>query len=150
MMIEMQVDDLPRLREMGRSFFREGRLPGRFNPESFERMWGVMMEAGASAVFAIEADGDVAGALGATLFPDPASGQLTASELFWYVMPAHRSNPRIGMRLLKAFEAWGKKNGAQRLMMAHELTLMPRRLSEFYKRMGYRAQEVHYLKEVAL
>lgn len=135
--------DLPAIIELGRSFYAEGNLPGRVEPEQVKRSWNLFLATGQGALFVLERDGAVVGALGALIYPDMNDGDLVATEAFWYVMPEHRGG---GIALFNAFEAWASAAGAKRLMMVHLLDLMPKALEKFYIKKGYRPIEIHYIK----
>jgi GNAT superfamily N-acetyltransferase len=139
------VEDLPAIEPLGARFYAEARLPGRFVPAVWAATWQRLLAGGNGALFLLERTGEVCGALGAIIFPDPNDGDLVASEMFWFVAPEARG---AGLRLLGAFEAWAAERGAQRLGMVHLATAGADRLAKLYERRGYRCVQTDYLKEI--
>lgn len=99
-----------------RQFFGEGNLLGALNEKSFVTGVVNMLTSGIG-VFLVYGEPPFEGAIGGVIYPDYATGDLIASELFWYVMPQSRGV--AGVRLLKEFELEVKRKGAKRLMMMH-------------------------------
>lgn len=131
--------------EGGKQFFDEGKLPGGFVPEIFSRNWKNLIERNIGTIIG-SFDGDtITGALGAVLAPDLNNGQTIATECFWFVIDRHRGH---GIALLKEFERWAAFRKAKRVAMIHLHALQPERLSELYQRMGYKAVETNYLKDL--
>jgi len=143
--ITLSADRLEELAKLGAGFYTEGQLPGSFKPEVFVRTWQALLASEAAVCFALEQQGELCGALGAIIYPDPNDGAMVATEMFWYVIPEHR---RHGLRLLKAFEQWASERQARRLCMVHLTRLSPDRLQKLYHARGYRHVESHYLKEI--
>ncbi len=143
--IPLPLDRLTELAVLGSEFYGEGRLPGTFDPVVFTATWQQLLSTGAGGLFVLEEDGKMLGAIGAIAYPCPNNGETIAAEMFWYVRREHRGR---GLRLFDAFEAWAKAKGARRLAMVHLLELTPAALERFYRSRGYRAVEVHYIKEV--
>lgn len=138
--------ELPELARLGKLFYREGALPGKFVPEQFLATWRKFFELGFAAIFALRINEELVGALGAAVLPDPNDGVLVGSEMFWWVAPKARGH---GLSLLNAFEEWAVfEMGARRLGMVHLLSLAPERMGKLYERRGYKATELHYVKEV--
>jgi len=90
-------------------------------------------------------DKEVVGLLAGQIVTDTLSGEATYAELMWFVLKEHRS---CGARLLKFVEDWVKEKGMKRMMMVHMCNGKEDQLREFYKRLGYRPMEVHYIKEL--
>jgi GNAT superfamily N-acetyltransferase len=82
--------------------------------------------------------------LGAIKYPDLQNGKMAATECFWYVHPDSRGR---GTSLLKAYEQWADEQGCKKKIMVHLMDSMSDRLKNLYERKGYRAMEVHYVKE---
>jgi GNAT superfamily N-acetyltransferase len=90
-------------------------------------------------------DGEtLTGMIGVVLFPHHLTGDLTAGEVFWFVRQSARGT--VGMRLLKAAEAWAIEKGAKCLQMSAP----PGSSAEaIYARLGYQAIETTHRKEIA-
>ena len=140
-------DETSLLIESAESFFKEGDLPGGLDVEVFCANWTRLIKNGTGAVLACFDDNDkLIGSLGAVLAPHLCSAKLAAVECFWYVLPEYRGH---GLKLLLEFEKWAIGKGAKLLSMIHMNNLQPESLGKLYDRMGYRAIETNYLKEVA-
>ena len=50
--------------------------------------------------------------------------------------------------MIKAFEAWSKYKGADKMMLATFDKVSPEKLGKVYSRLGYSTQEVQYWKDV--
>lgn len=95
----------------------------------------------------IKAD-KVVGALVGILSPHFMSRDVVAQELFWYVLPEHRSGSD-GIRLLKDFKMWAKAQKASLFVMAtfHQEGANET-LSKLYESQGLKPIETHYLEEL--
>jgi GNAT superfamily N-acetyltransferase len=76
------------------------------------------------------------------------SRDVVAQELFWYVLPEHRSGSD-GIRLLKDFKMWAKAQKASLFVMAtfHQEGANET-LSKLYESQGLKPIETHYLEEL--
>jgi len=140
------ISDLTKLKELGYEFYEEGAFPSDFIPEVFEKTWTDLMNAEIGVIFLLKSDKDIIGSLGAVKFPDPNSGEIMASEFFWFVNKEHRGK---GLKLLKVFEEWVSEQGIKKIIMVHLSNLMPDKVKNLYSRMGYREIETHYIKEIS-
>ncbi len=86
-------------------------------------------------------DGPI-GMIGCTLFNHPVSGELTASEVFWWVEPNYRG---IGVDLYNKFHEWAKRHDAVKIQMGAPANT---RVGKFYERLGFVEVETLYQKEV--
>lgn len=147
MIRELTVEDLsnPEIARRAREFYVEAKFPGVFNEEVFTSNWTYFIENNVGALFALVKDGQIVGAIGGVIFPDTTSGDLRASEMFWFVGKEHRGG---GIALMDAFESWAKERGARQITMAFLQDSMPDVVKGIYERRGYRLFEAHYLKEV--
>lgn len=145
---EATVHDLPMLARHGGEFFAEGGLPGRFDGLVFAQNWRRILESGLGTIFISTADGDLAGALGAIVFPDVNDGLLVGTEMFWFVRMPYRGG-LLAARLLAHYEAWAAGRGCARVGMVHLERIMPEKLAHLYERRGYEKTETHYFKTLA-
>ena len=107
-----------------------------------------LINSGNGVVFIMEnSKGELQGGIGAIALPDLNCGVMTAVETFWFVAPEHRGG---GMRLMEAFERWGKDKGCKRLAMIHLVDSYPDILEKIYINEGYKLVEKHYVKEVSI
>lgn len=134
-------DDLARIVHMGLTFLGSvyaGSLPDPPDPDAMARTAAGMLDADDKALFVLEVNGAVRGMLGMFLFVHPFTGARTATELFWWVDPAHRG---AGLRLLKAGQQWAREVGAGSLLMIAPGDDVAR----FYERLGYLKVETTYV-----
>jgi GNAT superfamily N-acetyltransferase len=127
-----------------REFYAASRFLRTFDLARFTAMWTGLLASGAGAIFVLD-DGEIRGAIGGVAYPDIYSGELTATEFFWFVSEAHRGG---GIRLYRAFERWAKAKGCARIRMVHLMDSMPEKLQTVYERLGFEAAEVHYSKDL--
>jgi GNAT superfamily N-acetyltransferase len=143
--MELPTSRLEELFPLAEFFWKEGSLPGKFDPAVWLGTWHRFVDSGIGVVLGLEKDNRIIGALGAIKYPDPNDGAIIATELFWFVHPNHRGG---GVLLLDRFEQWAAKSGCQRATMVHLENSMPKVLGRFYRLRGYRPIETHYLKEI--
>lgn len=150
---ELEHDEMPAvLKTIAENFWPEGRedLLGQVDLEHMQRTWAQLHCAGLAAILACyDEHGVLAGALGAMLSPSPHTGDTSAQEVFWYVLPEYRGT-RAAAQLIRAYEVWAKRHGARFVLMAHLTHLMPAAIGRFYRLRGYRQTETIYTKEIAL
>lgn len=141
------VEDLPRMAECARQFYASSKFLKRFELERFCSAWQGFIESGAGVIIGLfDEDGTVRGAIGGLAFPDLYSGDLQATEFFWFVMEGSRGH---GMKLLREFEKWAHLKGCTCLRMAHLSDSMPAKLEHVYGRLGYVLAEKQYVKELS-
>jgi GNAT superfamily N-acetyltransferase len=87
----------------------------------------------------------IVGGLGCMKGPDLTFPRIIAIETFWYVAPEYRGN---GLKLIKAFEAWAKKNNCDACAIIHLADSFENRLPRIYNRLGYVLAEQHFIKEL--
>ena len=146
MIRQARIEDLPRLWEYARESFSQSRFLKRFELERFCGLWTALLEQGAGGVFVLEDEAEeLAGALMGVVYPEPYSDELTATEFAWFVRPGHRGE---GIRLYRAFEQWARERGCARIRMVHLTDVMPAKLANVYRRLGFEPAEVHYVKEL--
>jgi len=130
-----------------RTFYEEGNLPGEFDEDNFTRSMATLVRSGAGAVFIHGAKRKPDGGCGIILFPDLNTGDLIASETFWYVMP-HARGGFAAVSMLSAMEDWARRNGAVRFSMSHLSGENSARIKRSYSRLGFREMETQFIKEL--
>lgn len=140
------INDLPKLAPIASEFYQASRLLGTFEMSRFIVLWTQLLGNGTGAVFLLEDDAEIVGALGGVAYPDIYSSELIAMEFFWYVRPDSRGGG--GMRLYREFEAWAEFMECSQIRMAHLTHSMPEKLERLYQRLGYVKAETHYMKAV--
>lgn len=139
---EATIADLPAIAAMGGAFYAEANLPGRFNPDVWVSSWSAILKAHVGRIWAAEDATGLVGTIGILVAPDLGSGDLTATEGFWFVTPKARG---AGVRLLKSAEEWARKSGLKRFLMAHT-QLGKESLGKLYSRLGYTELETTWEK----
>lgn len=108
---------------------------------------GIEMLIHSGRVFVAEKDKKIVGALGARMTNLWFSQSLTvASELMWWVDEEHRGT-LAAVRLVGAFEAWAKAEGAHFIAMS-DITGLGN-VDKLLKRLGYKCVERAHVKGVA-
>jgi len=150
-LIELNASNLNLTFPIGHAFSREaGRKP--FRDDVFSQLWQNLLESGLGKIYAlVEYDTEpqsfrAVAVLGATFLQDPFSGELTAAEHFWYVLPEHRKSG-VGLQLLDQFEMDAKSKGCAQVVMVHFMH-MGAGLQKLYEARGYKALEQTYKKDL--
>jgi len=94
---------------------------------------------------AMVVDRQVVGVLIGTIAPQMMTETTVAQEVMWFVREDHRGSAD-SVRLLRDFEDWAKKRGADGIIMASFAAVGDEKLNEFYARRGYDRLETHFLK----
>lgn len=134
--------------ELGKGFFAEAKLPGKFHVEHWLKQWGLLIRAKLGFMWLLTHLSKPVGGLGVILSPDLCDGELVLQQSFWYVAPEHRGNA-INVRLLKEVEAFAKEAGVSRIITGRNLASDPQmRLHMLLESFGYRALETNYCKTI--
>lgn len=140
-----ETADLGRLDQCAREFYSSSKFLRGFDLERFTAFWMGLIQSGTGVVFLLIDGNEVAGTIGGVIYPEPYSGELVATEFFWFVRPELRGG---GVKLYRAFEAWARDRGASQLRMVHLLDSMPEKLERAYTHLGFEPAEIHYTKEL--
>ncbi len=130
-----------------REFYASSKFLRSFEIDRFVEFWRPLIEKESGVIFVAEDDGEIIGAIGGMVYPEPYSGELVVQEFFWFVRPGHRGS--AGLRLYEALEYWSRQKQARALRMVHLMDSMPEKLSRVYKRLGYEQVETLYSKDLA-
>jgi GNAT superfamily N-acetyltransferase len=133
---EAIIDDIPALVAMGLSFIR-GSNYRHFvaeNPRQLSALAAQMIANPDAVILLAERDGVALGMIGVIAYDHFVSGTRIAGEIMFWTDPAARG---LGLRLLRAAEAWATGRGAEAM---HMISPDPR-VDTLYERMGYRAVE---------
>lgn len=145
--LQLLPGDLYTVVSGAREFYKEMSLPGEFKADNFTQSWSMLMNLNLGTIFAAFEDGNCVAGIGAIIYPCPNTGDQVATEAFWYVRSTHRKGT-TAIRLLKEFEAWGKRRKASRLVMG-ALANSPEAVTRLYKRSGYTPLEQHWMKQLS-
>lgn len=128
-----------------REFYAVSKFLKSFQIERFCQFWEQALTSHIGVIYLQQEAGQVTGAIGGVLYPDLYSGELVATEFFWFVRPGCRGG---GIRLYKAFEAWARFMECKQIRMVHLMDSMPDQLARLYARLGYQPAETHYTKDL--
>lgn len=140
-------EEIPLCIESGESFYAEIHLPGRFSAPTFVKSWQGFYDINIGVILGLWKDDAYIGGLGGILAPDANTGDLTAMECFWYVLPSHRG-ARMGIRLVAAFRDWARSRGAKHYVMVHVHGRAENKLDRLYARMGMRLLETNWIGDL--
>jgi GNAT superfamily N-acetyltransferase len=138
--------DLPLCGPAAQEFYASSKFLQGFNLDGFVKTWTGFIAADVGVMFLLwDDDGQVAGAIGGALYPEPYGSATVCQEFFWFVSPKQRGQ---GVELYRELEQWARDRGCSRIRMCHMLDSMPDRLKRVYERWGFEPVEVHYEKEL--
>lgn len=137
--------DIPRLVELGSLSLTDGPYAGKIkdNPEQAAVLALQVIRDRQGEVIVDEENGQIVGLLGYAVFPHYYTGEKTAAEIMWYVMPEFRKS-FIGVALFRRAEAEARKAGCVTMQMSAPTEAV----GKAYEAMGYRALEVAYFKDL--
>lgn len=126
------LSDVQRIVEMGTEFLRESRYRSAFleNPAQIETLARQIIGSEHGVVLLLEKADRVVGMIAVIAYDHFISGQRVVGEVVYWVEAAARG---LGLRLLKAAEAWAKTEGAVLMQM---ISPEPR-VDALYQRLGY-------------
>jgi hypothetical protein len=135
------------IERLGPQFFDLGAVTGKFNSNWFLPTWDKTLRSGLGAMW-IGFKGDEAiGVLGAVLHPCLFSGEIVATESFWFVDPNHRFGT-AGVRLFHEFLVWAVQIGANRIQAGKIAGSMGEELEAFYQKQGFVRLETIFVKNL--
>ena len=147
-MKRLTVEELPRIRDIGREFTKSAKRTHPFNEQHFEAVWTTLLTTNIGAIiYEEDNEGKILGLIAAVFSEDMFSGVLVAAETFWFVLPETRGQ-RLSSRLLDAYEAEAKARGCKDILMVALAALSPEIVGAIYTRRGFTPLEVIYLKEI--
>lgn len=113
-----------------------------FSPDALSAVSARLISDPSSTLLVADDDGNLCGMIGMMVYPHPLSGDVTATEVFWWVDPNRRG--RLGVRLWNEAEIWAKQQGATRIQM-----IAPDDdVAKLYRRRGYRRLETIYQRSL--
>src|SRR5258708_21131239 len=98
---------------------------------------------GGGKILVWEESGVITGVLGMLIVPHPFTGEITASEIIWYVEEASRKGG-AGIKLLWEAERVARELGAKKL----QVSAPNEQIGAIYERFAFKQIEVVYLKEL--
>lgn len=131
------------LSTLATEFFNESKLPSVLNFDFFIGAWKTLLSNGMGVMF-VDFDGsELIGAIGGVITPNLFTGDVLASEMFWYVRKDYRGS--TGIRLLKEFFKWASDLGVDDVMMGHLHFAVSEKAEAVYDRLGMQKFETLYL-----
>jgi GNAT superfamily N-acetyltransferase len=128
------------------SFFSEGRLPGTYDPAFCAEYWRRVHADGRSvSLLAKTSEGVMVGVYMGLLAKDMLTGQTSAYECVWYVMPEYKG---LGLRLHRRWEKLCLSRGATRFIAGHLCNWRCTDMPKLYEKLGFQPYEVLYVKDV--
>lgn len=112
------------------------------NPVALRQLSESLIASPDAVIYVAEVHSAVVGMMGLMRYVHPMSGELTASEVMWWVDPERRGS---GVRLFRVGEQWARDSGATVIQMIAPSPEVER----FYERFGYEAVERTFQKRVA-
>jgi hypothetical protein len=138
-------EDLLGILVLAKEFSREAPKTHKWNIDKTTNFLLSAIENTNMEIFISEKDDEVTGAIVCMVTEMYMSNTVIASEIAWFVSKDLRGS-RSSIKLLKAFEDWGRSKGADYLGMADIEDIS--NLRKLYNRLGYSVSETTYLKEV--
>ena len=138
-------EDLLGILVLAKEFSREAPKTHKWNIDKTTNFLLSAIENTNMEIFISEKDNEVTGAIVCMVTEMYMSNTVIASDLAWFVSKDLRGSPS-SIKLLKAFEDWGRSKGADYLGMADIENIS--NLRKLYNRLGYSVSETTYLKEV--
>lgn len=137
--------DIPRLAEMGEKFYAESTYSSLigFNREAFSSAMRSIIGTDSAVVLVCDDDDGVVGMICGVIGPHFMTGQLFASELFWWMDPDHRGR---GILLLLEYEAALKARGVRLSGMVAPAGEI--QLERVYERKGFVRAESVYMRSL--
>ena len=93
----------------------------------------------------IDIDGKVVGTIAGIVTCLPADGSKVYQEVIWYVKKVYR---KYGVLLLKKLEEFCRGQGIKHIIMIGMANLKAEKLANFYKKLGFKELETHYIKNL--
>ncbi len=137
------LDDIPRLVDMGRRFIEETEYRSAigFNHHALAALMRKLIAMGDGAIFVLTPAQTPVGMIGVHVFAHPLSGETFAAEVFWGVDPEWRGP---GKTLVTIAEDWARGKGAVKMHMISPSD----KVARAYRRLGYAKLEEHYQKDL--
>lgn len=138
------LKDIPRIVELGTRSMLDGPYAGKAkdNPEQSALLARHVIENIGRVLLWIE-DSQIVGLLGFIVFDHHFTGEKTAQEIMWYVLPEHRPGG-AGMQLYWESRKQAKEMGAKVI----QFSAPNEQVGAIYKRFGLQQMEVLYQGEL--
>mgnify|MGYP006201867671 CR=1 FL=1 len=138
-----QYDDLFAVVALARDFHAASGVPFAFDPARFSAIASGYITAPACLCLVLEVEGAPKGVLMASASMLPFAPVLAATELIFWVDPAHRG--RAPRRMIAAYEDWARDQGCAMIGLS---SLNDPRVARFYGAAGFAPCDNNFLKMV--
>lgn len=135
-------------REPAVAFFNESKIDGVLNFKHFCDSWDNLIGAGAGVVLVNEKDGISNGIIGGLVSQCMMTGDLIATECFWWITPELRNGSPAGIRLFLKWEDIVRAMKVRRIYVGNLHEVNHARMQDLYQHLGYKSLETHYVKTV--
>lgn len=141
------IDDIPEITRLGEIFHSQAgwsEIP--YSVEDCAASLSAFMESDAFICLVAD-DGEITGMISGVVSPVYFNrSHLSGEELFWWV--SDKAPQMTGIRLLQALEEEAREIGCKTWQMKSLFRLNDDRMPQFYERLGYRASERSFIKEL--
>lgn len=143
--------DLDRIMEMGLRFWKEGPYcEEQVSPDVAKRFASNLLESRSSRILVAEQDGMIIGMVAFIVFPHFFTGQITATEMIWFVEPEFRRisswpDGSVAIQLLREAENSARSMGAVKM----QFTAPRPQVAGLYERFGYTETEVGFQRDIS-
>lgn len=136
--------DVPRIVELGSESLKGGAYESFIvdKPDHTMKL-ALQIIHGGGKILLWEESGVITGVLGMLIVPHPFTGEITASEIIWYVEEASRKGG-AGIKLLWEAERVARELGAKKL----QVSAPNEKVGAIYERFAFKKIEAVYLKEL--
>ncbi|RJG46495.1 GNAT family N-acetyltransferase [Mesorhizobium sp. DCY119] len=139
------VADKMRVLMMARSFHVAAGLPFALHAAHASLVFDACLTDVDRVCLVYDVDGTAQGVLAAQAGAHPFGPFKVATEIMWWIEPAHRG--RAALHMIAAYEAWARERGCSFANLvglgADPIT------TKLYERCGYAAAERHFMKPLA-
>jgi hypothetical protein len=140
---ELKPEEIPAAASAFATFYSEGGIPGKFDSAAATSYW-LDAHAVGRAVMLVAKEGEkMVGIIMGVLSPDLYTGETTAYECVWCVLPEYTG---VGLRLYRKWEKECRAKGAVIFIAGHLPKWQCLNMASLYKRLGYQPHEVTYIK----
>lgn len=136
-------DDITRCVELMKESHEAANFAFPFFENYARSLFAYHIKENAATIIVLELSGIVEGILMCTASEHPFGAGKIAKETLWYISEKGRGGNAI--KMLKEYENWAIKNNCKTIGMA---SLCSNDVSRLYERLGYKAMEVHFTKEL--
>lgn len=144
MIREAELDDVPRLVDLGADFLTNGDYWGdrrALDPVGFAHHLIRLVRSPDAGFFVIDNNGEVAGAIAIIIIPDIFTGERIAWKLHWL---ADKDKPSSGLKLEKRAREWAAGQGATKI----KFSAVNDNVAQLLEGLGYGRVEVIFSKAI--